>query len=315
MLKTVFVVAVVLVFAFLSIFVTSFYYFPYSIRLFATLMVFIVTYAVKYFLDRWVAKRVFAKKAQFSFRRVVNVLYFIAIVIALLVIWVQDVSILFVSSGIIGAGIAIALQDVFRSMAGGILVLVNRNYKIGDRIEVDGKYGDVLDIGLFNTTLLEIKEWVEGDQTTGRITTMPNSFVLSKVFDNYNREYSYIWDEIVIPITYDSDWKEAYAKIMGLVQEETKATAEQADKALAALGEKYYISKRYTNPHIYVSLTDNWINFKIRYTTEINVRRTVNSKLSQRILEEIQKSQNIHIASTTMSVSGQIRLDNEKVNV
>ncbi len=312
MLKSVLVIAVVLVFSFLAIFVTYFYYFPYSIRLFATLMVFVVTYAVKHFLDRWVAERVFDKKAQFSFRRVVNILYVIAILVALLAIWVQDLGILFVSTGIIGAGIAIALQDVFRNMAGGILVLINRSYKIGDRIEVDGKYGDVLDIGLFSTTLLEIKEWIEGDQTTGRLTTIPNSFVLSKIFDNYNREYSYIWDEISLPITYDSDWKEAYAKIMAIVQEETKATVEQADKALATLGKKYYIAKRNTSPAIYIFLTDNWINFKIRYSTDINIRRTVNSKISQRILEEIQKSKNIHIASTTLSISGQVKLKNEQ---
>jgi len=309
MLKSVFVVTVVIAFSVLAIFVTYFYYFPYSIRIFSTFLVFLITYAVKYLLGRWVAGRVFNKKAQFSFRRIVNILYVIAILVALLIIWVQDVSILFVSTGIIGAGIAIALQDVFRNMAGGIIILINQNYKIGDRIEVDGKYGDVLDIGLFNTTLLEIKEWIEGDQTTGRLTTVPNSFILSRIFDNYNREYSYIWDEISLPITYDSDWKEAYLKIMAIVDKETKTTVEQAEKALLELGKKYYIAKRRTQPAIYITLTDNWITFKIRYITEINIRRSVNSKLSQNILEEIQKSKNIHIASTTLSISGQVNLD------
>jgi small-conductance mechanosensitive channel len=239
----------------------------------------------------------------------VNVLAFIAVVVAVLAIWVQDVTALFVSTGIIGAGVAIALQDVFRNLTGGLIVLFNRTYKIGDRIEVDGKYGDVLDIGLFNTTLLEIQEWVDGDQATGRLTTIPNSFVLSKHFNNYSKEYAFLWDEISIPITYDSDWKKAYEIINSIVEEETKETTLKANQSLKRLGEKYYFTKRSPDTATYISLTDNWINFKIRYTTEVHNRRALNSKLSKRILEKIQETSTVNIASTTLTVSGKMQLE------
>jgi small-conductance mechanosensitive channel len=312
MLKPLLVVSSVVLISLLAVFITYFYFFPYSIRIFSTLLALVVAYAVRFFLDQWLAKRVFEKRAQFSFRRLVNVVVFIAVFVAVFAIWVQDVGALFLSTGIIGAGIAIALQDVFRNMAGGLIVLINRVFRIGDRIEVNGKYGDVLDIGLFNTTLLEIEEWIDGDQATGRLTTVPNSFVLSKRFNNYTKGYSYIWDEITIPITYDSDWRSAYNRISAVVREETQEAAKKADQALSNLGERYYLTKRSTDSSIYLKLTDNWIAFKIRYTAEVYNRRTVNSKLSQRILEEIEKSDNIHIASTTLSVSGRIKLEDEK---
>lgn len=314
MLKIVIAVVFVVFFSIIAIFITYYYYFPYSIRLFLTVIAIAIAFSVKYFIDNWLSKRVFPKKAQFSFRRVANLVYIIAVSIALLAIWIQDISLLLVSTGIVGAGIAVALQDVFKNVAGGILLLVNRAYKIGDRIEVNGKYGDVLDIGLFDTTLLEIKEWIDGDQATGRITVIPNAFVLSKQFNNYNKQYAFIWDEISIPITYDSDWKEAYKIITAIVNDQTKEASDRADKALMSLGERYYLTKRYANSAIYITLTDNWIAFKIRYITEVHNRRTVNSQISQRILQEIQESSNIHIASTTLSVSGQLDVKNDWKN-
>jgi small-conductance mechanosensitive channel len=312
MLKSILIILSLISFSSLAIFVTTYYYFPYSIRLFSTVIAFLIVFTIRHFIENWMTKRHLSKKAQFSFRRVANLAYIITISTALLSIWIQDVGILFVSTGLIGAGIAVAMQDVFKNIAGGLLVLVNRTYKIGDRIEVEGKYGDVLDIGLFNTTLLEIQEWIDGDQATGRLTIIPNAFLLSKQINNYNKEYMFIWDEISIPITYDSDWKEAYQKIGTIVQEKTKEISEKANKALMTLGERYYLTKRYAHSAIYITPTDNWITFNIRYTAEVHNRRTINSELSQSILEEIQRSNNIHIASTTLSISGQIKLDDEK---
>jgi small-conductance mechanosensitive channel len=312
MLKSAIILLLIVSFSVLAFFITYYYYFPYSIRLFLTLIVLAVTYAVKYFVDNWLSKRVSSKREQFSFRRIANLLYIIVLSVAILAIWIQDLSILFVSTGIVGAGVAVALQDVFKNIAGGLLVLVNRAYKIGDRIEVNGTFGDVLDIGLFSTTLLEIKEWIDGDQATGRITVIPNSFVLSKQFNNYDKDYDFIWDEILIPLTYDSNWKAANDKIMAIIDEETRLVSEKADEALTALGKRYYVPKRYATSAVYITFTDNWVAFKVRYVTEVHSRRTLNSKLSQRILEEIERSTDIHIASTTLSVSGQINLSNKQ---
>ena len=311
MLKPLFVVLSVVFIALLAVFITYFYFFPYSIRLFSTILALTVAYAAKYFMDRWVAERFFDERAQFSFRRVVNVAVIVAALIAIFAIWVQDFGVLFLSTGIIGAGVAIALQDVFRNMAGGLIILINRVYRIGDRIEINGKYGDVLDIGLFNTTLLEIEEWIDGDQATGRLTTVPNSFVLSKRFNNYTKEYNFIWDEISIPITYDSDWQAAYEKISKIVEEETCDVAEQAKEALDVLGKRYYLTKRSTHSAIYLTLTDNWVAFKIRYAVGVFNRRTIASKLSKLILEEIQKSDNIHIASETLTVTAKVKQEDK----
>lgn len=101
--------------------------------------------------------------------KALSVLSIVFIIVFILQIWVTDTSSLLVSYGIIGAGLAFALQDVFKNFVGGILIIVSGYYRVGDRITIDDKSGDVMDIGILNTTLMEIRGWVGGDQPSGRL--------------------------------------------------------------------------------------------------------------------------------------------------
>lgn len=284
------------------------YYFPFATQVIDSLIVVLFVYSLKFIIDNWIASKIFEKRAQFSFRRFIDVISAIALALVLLSIWVEDPTTLIVSSGILGAGIAIALQDLFRNLAGGLLAMFSKVYKIGDRIEVDGNYGDVLNVGLFNTTMMEIKEWIDGDQATGRICVIPNGVVLSGIIHNYSKEFNYIWDEIIVPITYDSNWKVAYDKLSKVVQKQTKQITTEAKNSLKGLGSKYYLTARKVDPSIFITLTDNWIEFKVRYITEIKNRRAVSTKISRLILEEIEKTSDVNIASSTLSVSGKLDL-------
>jgi len=275
--------------------------------------------AIIYFFFRLVfeetlSKRIKEYKTKYSFRKTASILFFAVLIISIIGIWAVDTQTLLVTSGLIAAGIAIALQDFFKNFVGGILIFVTGTYRVGDRIEVNSKYGDVIDIGIFYTTLMEIKEWVSGDQATGRLTIIPNGYVLSSVINNYTKDYNFIWDEIGIPITYDSDWKEAYTKILSIVRKDTENTTDQARKDISKLGEKYYLLKGDVEPAIFLTLTDNWINFNIRYVTEARERRLLRNKLSQMILDEIQKSDKIKIASTTINIIGfpEVKLKQDK---
>ena len=105
------------------------------------------------------------------------------------------------------AGAAVDLQDVFKNFAGSIIIFVTGTYHVGDRIEVNSKIGDVIDIRIFYTTMMETNEWVRGDQTAGCLSNFQNGLVLSGIVNNYTGDHPHIRDELSIPITYDSDWK------------------------------------------------------------------------------------------------------------
>jgi len=145
--------------------------------------------------------------------------------------------------------------------------------------------------------------WVSGDQATGRLTIVPNGTVLTGVVQNYTRDFYFIWDELTIPITYDSDWNEAASKILDIVKKETIDVSENAKKIMENLEGKYYFTKRSLEPAIFLTLTDNWISFGIRYVTEVKSRRLLHDRLSRTILNEIQKSEKIKIASGTINIT------------
>jgi len=287
----------------------------YLQKLFLTFFILAIIYFVfRFVFEEVVIKRIKDSKTKYSFRKTVSILYIFVFILILLQIWVEDAQTLLVAYGIITAGIAIALQDLFKNFAGGVILFVTGIYRVGDRIEINSKTGDVMDIGILYTTLMEIKEWVAGDQATGRLTILPNGLILSGTINNYTKDHNFIWDEISIPITYQSDWKGANNLIQEIVARETRSITEQAGKEILALEEKYYLSKRPTEPAIFMTLTDNWITFNIRYVTEVRQRRFLKNKLSYMILEEIQRSENIHISSTTIDIVGfpEVRLKQDK---
>lgn len=107
--------------------------------------------------------------------------------------------------GVAGAGIAFALQEVITSVAGWIALSFGQFYTIGDRVQLGGIKGDVIDIGMLRTTIMEIGEQVKGDQYTGRIVRITNSFVCQGPVYNYSADFPFVWDEITVPIKYGGD--------------------------------------------------------------------------------------------------------------
>lgn len=264
----------------------------------------IVYFIFEIVLEEAVLKKIKISTTRYSLKKTLSILSFVIYAFALIIIWFAETQYILLSIGLIGAAIAFALQDIFKNFAGGIMIFLNGIYHVGDRIELDKKFGDVIDIGLLYTTLMETREWISGDQVTGRLTIVPNGRILTGVVQNYTRDFDFIWDEITIPITYDSDWMEANVKILDIVETETKEIVEKAERLMVGLEGKYYFKKRAIKPSIFLTLTDNWISFVIRYVTEVRNRRALHDRLSRIILSELKKSDKIRIASATIDIRG-----------
>jgi len=283
------------------------YYYPDDMleKGFLTFLSLAVIYLVfKILLEHAVVKQVRDGKMKYSIRKALSTVYIVVFIAIVIQIWAQSSEALLVSYGIMGAGIAIALQDLFKNFVGGLTILFAGVYRVGDRVEVDSRQGDVIDIGLMTTTLLEIGEWVGGDQATGRLTVVPNGAVLSKAVHNYTKDHSFIWDELSIPLTYDSDWRLARDRFMDIAKEQTAQVEMEAEKQMASIMEKYYFSKRAVEPAVFITPTDNWITLTVRYITDFRERRGLKSKLYSLLLEEIERSEGkIKIASESLIVS------------
>jgi len=257
----------------------------------------------KIFLEELVSRRMGEPRTRYSFRRAVSILNIAAFIVAGIAIWVENSQALVVSYGVIAAGVAVALQDFFKNILGGVILFITGIYRVGDRIELNQRHGDVIDIGLQYTTLLEIQEWVVGDQPTGRLVMTPNGEILSHPIHNYTRDHGFLWDEITIPITYDSDWNHAVKLILSIAEGETRGVTEKARLSLIDLSEKYFLPARAEVPALYLTLTDNWIEINVRYVTDVRQRRVIKTNLSKLLLAEIQSSKDIKVASETMDIT------------
>lgn len=276
----------------------------YLNKLFYTAFAFAITDIIfTFFIQKLVTRLLKESKAGYYLKKMVSTLHYGAFAVILLAIWV-DLQVFLLGISFIAASIVITAGDIFRNLFGGVFILVSKIYDVGDRIEIGSKCGDVIDIDLFYTTLLEIKEWVAGDQATGRLTIVPNGQVLSGVVNNYTKDHEFIWDEIHLPITYDSDWKLAHDAFLRVVKKQTGEVEKHAGVEMEGLARKYYMTKRDTEPAIFLTLTDNWVMFNIRYITPARKRRAMADSLSRLLLEEIGKSKKIKVASTTLDIVG-----------
>lgn len=286
-----------------SLFVHRSYPDPNLVRLAYTLASLGLLYLLfRVVLDEVLGGRIQGQKSRYVFRKTLSVLYIGLFILIVIRIWVADPQALLVAYGIVGAGVAIALQDIIKNFAGGILLFLTRPYQVGDRIEVDDRQGDVIDIGLLYTRVLEIGGWVDGDQATGRTVSVPNGRVLGTDITNYTQDNTFIWDEITIPVTYESDWELAQEIATAVATEETADVAETAQDELRSIQRRYYLDERETEPQVFIRLTDNWVELHLRYIVPARERRTYTSRISSGLLSRIDDEAEIEVASETISI-------------
>lgn len=241
-------------------------------------------------------------KQRYTFRKTSDAVRVVVFAVVFFTIWIENVQALFVAYGLVGAGMAVALQDVAKNSVGGIQLMIHGLYRAGDRIEVAGIQGDVIDVGLQYTTLLEIQEWVKGDQTTGRLISIPNREVVMGAVRNYTRDNTVLWDELMVPLTYQSNWKKAVTELGKIVEDQTQEYIALAQEDIKALSSKYYLSTRDAAPGVYVAVTDNWVSLNIRYVVQVRKRREVHGLISAAVLEWIDSQSDVEIASETLQL-------------
>ena len=238
---------------------------------------------------------------RFTVRRVLTFAGYIFMVLFVISVIGNQVNSLAVTLGVAGAGIAFALQEVIVSIAGWIAISFGQYFRIGDRIEINGVKGDVIEVNVLRTTLMEIQEWVNGDQYNGRIVFIPNSSVFKDAIFNYTRDFPFLWDEIMIPIKYGSDYQLARQIIAHTGESTLGNYAESAQEKWKKMTKKYAIEPADVSPMVTMVANDNWVEFTLRYVVDYKKRRSTKDLLFTQLLTEIEKTNDkVGIASMTV---------------
>ena len=249
-------------------------------------------------------RRIRDNSARYHANKAASFAAWVLIVLLGIGIFSDRLSGLSVALGVTGAGIAFALQEVIASVAGWMAVLFGGFYSTGDRVQLGGIKGDVIDIGVLRTTVMELGQWVDGDLYNGRIVRIANSFVFKEPVFNYSADFPFVWDELRLPIQFTADPAEVKALLLAAAEDIVGHYARQAREEWAVMVRKYLIEDASTDPIVSLVATDNWVQYVLRYTVDLRLRRSTQSALFERILKDIAATDGrIKFASSTVQLA------------
>jgi small-conductance mechanosensitive channel len=254
------------------------------------------------------------RRGAFWTRQGVSLITFLLALVGFVSIWFDNPARLATGVGLVGAGLAFALQRVITSFAGYFVILRGKTFNVGDRITMGGVRGDVIALNFIQTVIMEMGEppsvqnsdpgmWVQSRQYSGRVVTVTNSKIFEEPVYNYTRDFPFIWEEMHIPIAYTADRDLAETILLEAAGKETVKIEEIAAPVLKQLQEKFSIEPADIRPRVYVRLTDNWVELTVRFLCREHDIRGLKDRMSRQIADALDKA-NIGIASSTYDIVG-----------
>jgi small-conductance mechanosensitive channel len=249
---------------------------------------------------RTLARTVSDPAVRYGANKVIGYALGLLAVVVIARIWIQDGGNVVTYLGIVSAGLAIALQEPIANLFGFAFILWRRPFEVGDRIEIGPHTGDVVDVRLFQFTLLEVGNWVRADQSTGRVIHIPNGWVFRHATANFNRGIDHIWNELPVTVTFESDWRLAKNVLTQVLNDSSQVAEETIKARIDAAANRYFIKYMNLTPIVWTSVSEDGIVLTLRYLCDPRKRRSSASDLWEKILDEFQKLDHVDFAYRTM---------------
>jgi small-conductance mechanosensitive channel len=238
-------------------------------------------------LEQTLPKRFGRADARYRVRKFVVYCGYLAILFFLGILFEDRLGRLSFALGVAGAGVAVALQDVLASIAGAFSIGFSKLYTVGDRVQIGDIRGDVIDIGLLRTTLMETGNWVSKDLYNGRIARIPNSTVLKGSVFNYSQGFQFIWDEIKVVLTGTSDSQLARAMLLRVAKEAIGEYLFEAQSSWKSMSEYYQSENPPLEPTVALVVNSGSLEFTVSYVVDYTKRSAMQDQLFTKIAEEV----------------------------
>ena len=285
-------------------------------------LIFTIAFVVAFLLLNHLLKRLanavlagrHQERVRFWTRQAIGLSTAVLVIIALISIWVDNPAKLTTALGLVSAGLAFALQKVITSIAGYFVILRGKNFTVGDRISMGGVRGDVIGLGFIQTTIMEMGQppavqsadpamWIKSRQFTGRIVSVANNKIFDEAVFNYTRNFPFIWEEIIIPISYTDDRTKAEQIMLDATRSHTLKISEVSAEAVAKLQTDYYVEISDFEPRVFYRITDNWLELTVRFIVGDHKVRAIKDAISREMLAAFDAA-GIGIASATYDIVG-----------
>ena len=271
----------------------------FQYKVLSTIVLAIVIFGLRWMTRRLLISKIEDIKVRYNWTKGISYFSYILFLFLLSPIWISELRHMGTFLGLLTAGLAVALKDPIANIFAWIYILVRKPFEMGDRVQIGESEGDILDISFFEFTMMEIKNWVQADQSTGRIIHIPNGMIFSKPSVNYSQAMNYIWNEIPILVTFESNWRKAKKIFLEIEENELKKLVTRTDATFGRAMNKYHIYYSNITPTVYTTIRPNGILLTLRYLCNPKNRRDSEQIAIELILEQFEKHEDLQFAYPT----------------
>lgn len=267
--------------------------------IFETILIVIVLRLIDLMATRLINRKIDDAHRRYDWRKTTAYVLTLCGVFLISPLWLSDIRSAGTFLGLVSAGLAIALQKPLSNLAGWLFIVSQRPFAVGDRIQIAGYAGDVVDIRFFQFTLLEIGNWVQADQSTGRILHIPNALVFTDPVANFNKGFDYIWHELPVHLTFESDWAKAKTILQKIADDFVAPLASDAAAHVKQAANKYLIVYSKFTPIVYTRVEHNGVLLTLRYLCLPRRRRSTEQLVWENLLRAFAQHDDIEFAYPT----------------
>lgn len=268
-------------------------------KIFYSIIILVVLALIRFAVLKLVWRLTEDPKSRYTWKRTVSFSIGFLSILLVLSVWMKALGQLGAFLGLLSAGIAIAMKDPLTNIAGWMFIMVRKPFSLGDRVQIGPHTGDIIDIRLFQFSMLEIGNWVDADQSTGRIIHLPNGKVFTEAQANYTAGFEFIWNEIAVLVTFESAWRKAKELLLEIITRYAEATSASAEKKIRDASKKYMIFYQYLTPIVYTKVMDSGVLLTVRYVCDPRTRRSSENDIWEEILDTFDHYDDIDFAYPT----------------
>ncbi len=268
-------------------------------KLLSTLILFVLIFSARRLVIRILHRNIEDIRSRYTWQKIISYSSYLIFIFAVSPIWISEFQTIGTFLGLLTAGLAIALKDPIGNLFAWVYIIIKKPFEIGDRVQIGTIEGDVADIGFFEFTLLEIKNWVKADQSTGRIVHVPNGLLFNQAVMNYHQGLDLIWHEIPIIITFESNWKKAKEVLVEIEQDKLLKYISDVELKLKKARKAYFVSYTVLDPTVYTQIKDQGVSLTMRYLCPPKKRRDLEQEVIEEILTRFSLHDDIELAYPT----------------
>jgi small-conductance mechanosensitive channel len=268
-------------------------------KILISLTILLVIWLLRYLILKLVWRQTEDPRLRYQWKRSIGLALSLIGTILISSVWISAFARFGAFLGLLSAGLAIALKDPLTNIAGWLFITTRKPFSVGDRIQMGDNIGDVIDLRLFQFAIMEVGNWVDADQSTGRIIHIPNGNIFLNPQANYTKGFQYIWNEIPVLVTFESNWERAKSILEKIINQHAEHLTKTVEKQLKEATKKYLITYDHLTPTVYTSVRDSGVLLTIRYLCDVRKRRNSEHDIWEDILREFDKNKDIEFAYPT----------------